>query len=197
MPAFMRVNPVITWTYGQIWQFINTHHIPVCRLYQEGYTSLGKVDNTAKNPALRQADGSYLPAWQLSDWSLERAGRLAPAQSPGTGSPGRRSMAQVESRLKAATNVGLVVIGDEVLQGKVQEENSNYAISALRARGMPIHRCVGLPPYAPQPVCSCCCLCCCCCCACMLLSPAADKRPTSTAYKLSRRFMTKQDRICA
>ena len=104
-------------------------------------------------------------------------------------------MAQVESRLKAATNVGLVVIGDEVLQGKVHEENSNYAISALRARGMPIHRCVGLPPYAPQPVCSCCCLCCCC--ACMLLSPAADKRPTSTAYKLSRRFMTKQDCICA
>ena len=89
-------------------------------------------------------------------------------------------MAQVELRLKAATNVGLVVIGDEVLQGKVHEENSIYAISALRARGMPIHRCVALPPYAPLPVCSSCCLCCCCC-ACMLLSPAADTRAVGPA----------------
>ena len=36
MPNFMRVNPIITWSYGLVWQFINLHKIPVCSLYQDG-----------------------------------------------------------------------------------------------------------------------------------------------------------------
>ena len=51
--------------------------LPYSPLYDAGYTSLGKTTNTLKNPALCNADGSYKPAWQLGDESLERAGRIS------------------------------------------------------------------------------------------------------------------------
>jgi len=160
MPPFMRVNPVIEWTYGQIWQFIELHDIAVCPLYQQGYTSLGKIDNTLKNPALALPDGSYLPASHLRDWGLERLGRAtqhketsaaepspsAPqpdAQEGGGGEVGVESFSnacEVTERLQAASNVGLIIIGDEVLLGKVSEENSKYAVEQFRKRGLALRR---------------------------------------------------------
>eukprot|EP00802_Teleaulax_amphioxeia_P013664 Tamp_13717.p1 GENE.Tamp_13717~~Tamp_13717.p1 ORF type:complete len:529 (-),score=121.49 Tamp_13717:105-1640(-) len=135
MPNFMRVNPIITWSYGLVWQFINLHKIPVCSLYQDGYTSLGKVDNTERNPALRGADGSYLPAYCLKDWSLERMGRGGQAKSGGEG-----EARDPLGRIRGAQSVGIVIVGDEVLLGKVMEENSKYAIEEFRKRGLPVHR---------------------------------------------------------
>ncbi|CAN0538644.1 unnamed protein product [Ectocarpus sp. 12 AP-2014] len=79
MPPFMRVNPVIDWNYAQVWAFLRDFELPYCSLYDEGYTSLGNLDNTFPNPYLRKRASSaaeeYLPAYMLSDWSMERAGR--------------------------------------------------------------------------------------------------------------------------
>jgi FAD synthetase len=61
--------------YPFIWQYIKTDSVPYCSLYDEGYTSLGKKSQTVRNPALRQEDGSYLPAYTLMDGSIERTGR--------------------------------------------------------------------------------------------------------------------------
>ncbi len=36
----MRVIPMLTWSYVQVWQFINLHQIPVCSLYQDGWARL-------------------------------------------------------------------------------------------------------------------------------------------------------------
>jgi len=74
-PAFMRVNPILEWSYGQVWTFLRKLGLPYCSLYDEGYTSIGNVENTQKNPALHRLDGSYGPAHELIDASLERAGR--------------------------------------------------------------------------------------------------------------------------
>ena len=43
----------------------------------QGYTSLGKQPDTFPNPSLIKQDGSgeYNPAYMLTDWSMERAGR--------------------------------------------------------------------------------------------------------------------------
>jgi FAD synthetase len=59
---FMRINPVLDWSYENVWKFLIDFEIPVCSLYKEGYTHLGNKNNTVKNPFLKKSDGSYLPA---------------------------------------------------------------------------------------------------------------------------------------
>jgi len=79
-PPLMRVNPILSWSYAQLWQFVRERSLTYCHLYDQGYTSLGSVDNTLPNPALREttSDGSvtYRPAHQLEDGAHERDGRL-------------------------------------------------------------------------------------------------------------------------
>ena len=78
MPPFLRVNPILDWTYGHVWHFLRTFELPYCSLYDDGYTSLGTVKDTLPCPALKKdGDGEeYWPAYMLRDWDLERAGRI-------------------------------------------------------------------------------------------------------------------------
>jgi len=81
MPPFLRVNPILDWTYGNVWYFLRLFNLPYCCLYDEGYTSLGTVKDTLPCPALKKenSDGNeeeYWPAYMLKDWDLERAGRI-------------------------------------------------------------------------------------------------------------------------
>lgn len=74
-PMFMRILPILDWTYEEIWQYMKMLSIPYCSLYDQGYTSLGSQDNTCPNPLLQQNDGTYLPAYFLKDETKERDGR--------------------------------------------------------------------------------------------------------------------------
>ena len=51
----MRVNPILTWNYGQIWHFLRVFSLPYCPLYDMGYTSMGKVSDSKPNPALARS----------------------------------------------------------------------------------------------------------------------------------------------
>lgn len=73
-PQFMRINPVLEWGYHHIWHFLRYNTIEYCSLYDEGYTSIGGVHNTTKNPALLQGE-HYKPAYTLEDESMERLSR--------------------------------------------------------------------------------------------------------------------------
>lgn len=74
-PTYMRVLPILDWSYSEVWEFLKTFDLPYCHLYDEGYTSLGDSTNTKKNPSLLQSDGRYLPAYCLYNGDQERDGR--------------------------------------------------------------------------------------------------------------------------
>lgn len=39
----MVVNPIIDWTYSDIWEYVNAEHIEVCKLYDYGYDRVGCI----------------------------------------------------------------------------------------------------------------------------------------------------------
>lgn len=55
-PPFLRVNPILYWSYEQVWNFIRSFKVPYCKLYNEGYTYLGNRNTTVKNPYLQKDD---------------------------------------------------------------------------------------------------------------------------------------------
>lgn len=69
-PEFMRVFPILNWSYSDIWYFIKATNSDYCQLYNLGYTSLGPKSKTLPNPQLINR-----PAWELIDFETERYGR--------------------------------------------------------------------------------------------------------------------------
>jgi len=80
-PQFMRVNVMLSWSYVEIWAFIRHLKIPFCCLYNQGFTSLGSMNDTHPNPALlihnNGSNGTkiFRPAYELLDDCQERLGR--------------------------------------------------------------------------------------------------------------------------
>lgn len=78
-PDFLRVNPILHWTYHEVWTFLRQLNVPYCNLYDRGYTSIGSRSTTSVNPLLKTvtAEGNvtYLPAYRLDDPNAERSGR--------------------------------------------------------------------------------------------------------------------------
>ena len=82
-PDFYRVLPILDWEYHHVWEFLRCYEQPYCTLYDQGYTSLGEMDNTIKNPELKveKPDGTieYLPAYALKSEEHERESRVTAA----------------------------------------------------------------------------------------------------------------------
>ncbi|WVR03277.1 hypothetical protein IAU60_000268 [Kwoniella sp. DSM 27419] len=76
-PQFLRIHPILHWTYADVWAFLRELDVPYCSLYDEGYTSLGSTTNTSPNPLLKNSSAAsgWNPAYMLQDASQERAGR--------------------------------------------------------------------------------------------------------------------------
>jgi len=83
----MRIHPVIDWHLSEIWCFLRSPHLAAegeehlgyCSMYDEGYTSLGGVGDTLRNPRLKYTDEEgregYRPAYKLTEDGEERLGR--------------------------------------------------------------------------------------------------------------------------
>ncbi|ORX60508.1 adenine nucleotide alpha hydrolases-like protein [Hesseltinella vesiculosa] len=75
-PSFIRCHPIINWSFKQIWDFLLLLKVPYCSLYDQGYTSLGSMENTHPNPDLKTTEeGRYQPAYMLENELHERCGR--------------------------------------------------------------------------------------------------------------------------
>lgn len=80
-PSFVRVNPILDWTYSEIWYFIKALKLPYCELYNRGYTSIDNCLNTVPNKALFDVrTDTYLPAYRLENEMLERNSRIKVAK---------------------------------------------------------------------------------------------------------------------
>ena len=144
--------------YGHVWHFLRTFNLPYCSLYDDGYTSLGKKALTRPNPSLlRKNPGSadsparkYWPAYMLSDWTLERAGRLK-AEKEKSGGTKSQPVPEVECPVKQELNssesldhktpkAALIIIGDEILNGFTTEVNLQVASKSLSSIGIPLKK---------------------------------------------------------
>ena len=81
----MRVHPILDWSYFDVWSFFINYGLHYCQIYDEGYSSLGEIHNTQKNPYLRQLGDDelevYEPAYKLRDGDHERYSRRDPKDS--------------------------------------------------------------------------------------------------------------------
>ena len=80
-PAFMRINPILNWSYADVWTFLRGNGLAYCSLYDLGYTSLGNSTNSVANPALALEGGGYAPAYLLEDGTKERWSRVPKAKA--------------------------------------------------------------------------------------------------------------------
>ena len=72
---------------------------------------------------LRKENGTFAPAYMLADGRMERAGRVS-KQTP--------ELPVTKSLTRSAA---IIVVGDELLAAKVQDVNTPFLCSELRAIG--------------------------------------------------------------
>lgn len=67
-----RVHPLLSWTYKDVWDYINTNNVNVCNLYSLGYTKLQTSLTTTRNPLLSdKKSNKFTHADKLLDPSRE------------------------------------------------------------------------------------------------------------------------------
>ncbi|KAK4833999.1 hypothetical protein QYF36_014729 [Acer negundo] len=128
-PPFMRVNPILDWSYRDVWAFILTCKVQYCSLYDQGYTSIGSIHDTVPNALLCISDSSsskekFKPAYLLSDGRLERAGRVKKTSPSVRGrSPTvANGMDIVDSKKHGMLTASVIAVGDEILSGTVEDQ---------------------------------------------------------------------------
>ncbi|KAG2262448.1 hypothetical protein Bca4012_012901 [Brassica carinata] len=118
-PPFMRVNPILDWSYRDVWAFLLTCKVKYCSLYDQGYTSIGSIHDTVPNALLSVNDTSskekFKPAYLLSDGRLERAGRVKKNASI-------KNDVGSDSQKHEVLLASVIAVGDEILSGTVEDQ---------------------------------------------------------------------------
>ncbi|XP_020095429.1 FAD synthase isoform X2 [Ananas comosus] len=127
-PPFMRVNPILDWSYRDVWSFILTCKVKYCSLYDQGYTSIGSIYDTVPNTLLCIADSSsmeenFKPAYMLLDGRLERAGRAKKnsVKSENNSVPSN-GLNIVDAHQSASYRASIIIVGDEYLFGTFEDK---------------------------------------------------------------------------
>lgn len=127
-PPFMRVNPILDWSYRDVWAFLLTCKVQYCSLYDQGYTSIGSIYDTVPNGLLcinnSSSEEKFRPAYLLSDGRLERAGRVKKSFPPVCGRfPAvSNGLDSVNSHQKSTLTASVIAVGDEILFGTIEDQ---------------------------------------------------------------------------
>ncbi|OJT01903.1 FAD synthase [Trametes pubescens] len=112
-PQFVRVNPIINWSYADVWAYLRRFDVPYCSLYDEGYTSLGSTYNTFPNPALREScTQCALPPVNVVSSSSTPAANANGHQHPRASAPARHIEPLPDTFTVLHGGSGVVCIGD-------------------------------------------------------------------------------------
>lgn len=144
MPPFLRVNPILDWNYGQVWHFLRTFQLPYCKLYDDGFTSLGTVKDTLPCPALKKDNDEYWPAYMLRDWDQERAGRISkkkPSQQQQTKDV--VETVNVEKSLTMSQTSSTVSLDTGNEQGAATQARARTMSSEINTDELPVSSSVG------------------------------------------------------
>ncbi|KAM1037584.1 hypothetical protein EV1_032063 [Malus domestica] len=128
-PPFMRVNPILDWSYRDVWAFLLTCKVQYCSLYDQGYTSIGSIHDTVPNALLSINNSSdnkevFRPAYLLSDGRLERAGRVKklPPSVRGNKPAAINGLDGVGLHKSGLLMASAIAVGDEILFGTVEDQ---------------------------------------------------------------------------
>ncbi|OMO99956.1 hypothetical protein CCACVL1_03524 [Corchorus capsularis] len=125
-PPFMRVNPILDWSYRDVWAFLLTCKVQYCSLYDKGYTSIGSIYDTVPNSLLSISNSSkkeFKPAYLLPDGRLERAGRVKRISSSDTRfSAVNNGVDSEDSHRNRMFTASVIGVGDEILFGTVEDQ---------------------------------------------------------------------------
>lgn len=127
-PPFMRVNPILDWSYRDVWAFLLTCKVQYCSLYDQGYTSIGSIYDTVPNALLCNENSTnskekFRPAYLLPDGRLERAGRAKKLSPPVKCFPAvNNGIKSVGSDRNNMLTASVIAVGDEILFGTVEDK---------------------------------------------------------------------------
>ncbi|XP_074567457.1 uncharacterized protein LOC141824122 [Curcuma longa] len=137
-PPFMRVNPILDWSYRDVWAFLLTSKIKYCSLYDQGYTSIGSIYDTVPNALLSIADSpsmkeNFKPAYMLADGRLERAGRNKKLVLKDGNASLNNGVAGIP--LNGSFRASIIIVGDEILFGITEDMLSGTLCKKLHGIG--------------------------------------------------------------
>lgn len=117
---------------------------PVVRCIASPSSKLAVTIAVASCSALLQPDGTYAPARSLLDGHLERVGRgdtlpVLPQSKPALSQPPTDGAAS-EGLAPRAHSAAIIIVGDEILSGKVEDVNTRFLCTELRSLGWQVSR---------------------------------------------------------
>ncbi|QHN86119.1 putative FAD synthase [Arachis hypogaea] len=143
-PAFMRVNPILDWSYRDVWAFLLTCKVNYCSLYDQGYTSIGSIYDTVPNSLLSTSDSSdkFKPAYLLADGRLERAGRAKRLSSSNCGQRpvDSNGLSSLDLHKNSMLTASVIAVGDEFLFGTVEDQLGPNLCRKLHSVGWSVLR---------------------------------------------------------
>ncbi|XP_028775235.1 FAD synthase [Neltuma alba] len=137
-PAFMRVNPILDWSYRDVWAFLLNCKVKYCSLYDQGYTSIGSIYDTVPNALLSISNSSnkYKPAYLLADGRLERAGRVRKISSTSGNYPtDSNGLISLDLHKSSMLTASVIAVGDEILFGTIEDQLGPSLLRKLHSIG--------------------------------------------------------------